>query len=285
MKNWDFAFSRRWLGYLAFVIIFAIGCAGLSYWQIARRDEARAEIERVDTNWASAPRPVAEVLPTLGAFNPDDKWTPVTLTGRYLADEALLARGRPLDGSAGFEQLVPFELADGSVFIVDRGWIRAGSKQDTPDSIPQVPSGDITVVARLKPGEPTIPGRSAPAGQVATINLATIADLVNRPIYSSAYGLMASEDPAPAVRPAAVTKPVADEGPHLSYAFQWIVFGIMAFVGLGWAIRLEYRVRNADDPQERERADARRRKAEAKAPTDAEIEDAILDQASEISSA
>lgn len=279
MKNWGFALSRRWVGYLALVIVFAIACAGLSYWQIARRDEARAEIERVDANWAAAPRPVSEVLTSPVEFNADDKWTPVILTGRYLAGEALLARGRPLDGNAGFEQLVPFELADGSVFIVDRGWIRAGNEQDAPDSIPQIPSGDITVVARLKAGEPTIPGRSAPEGQVATINLATIADVIDRPIYSSAYGLMASEDPAPAVRPTAVTKPVADEGPHLSYAFQWIVFGIMAFIGLGWAVRQEYRIKNADDPEERERAEARRRRAEAKAPSDAEIEDAILDHA------
>ena len=277
MRRWGFAFSRRWLGYTVFVIIFAIGCAGLSYWQIARRDEARAEIERVDTNWATAPRPVADVLTALDSFDPDDKWTPVTLTGRYLVDQELLARGRPLDSNAGFEQLVPFQLADGSVFIVDRGWIRAGNEQDAPDSIPAVPLGEITVVARLKAGEPNIPGRSAPDGQVATINLATIAAIIDRPIYSGAYGLMASEDPAPVVRPVAVTKPVADEGPHLSYAFQWIVFGILAFIGLGWAIRQEYRIKNADDPQERERAEVRRRKAEAKPPTDGEIEDAILD--------
>lgn len=279
MNGWSFTLSRRWLGYVALVIVFAIGCAGLAYWQIARRDEARAEIARVETNWASAPRPVAEVLPALDAFDANDKWTPVTMTGRYLVDDELLVRGRPLGGVAGFEQLVPLELSDGSVFIVDRGWIRAGNEQDAPDSVPRAPTGQVTVVARLKAGEPTIPGRSAPQGQVATINLPTIASIVDRPIYSGAYGIMDREDPSPALRPTAVTKPIADEGPHLSYAFQWIVFGIMAFIGLGWAVRQEYRIRNADDPLERERADQRRRKAEAKAPTDAEIEDAILDHA------
>lgn len=277
MRGWGFAFSRRWFGYLALVIIFAIGCAALSYWQIARRDEARAEIVRVDTNWAAAPRPVSEVLTSLDTFNPDDKWTPVIMTGRYLTEAQLLARGRPLDGNAGFEQLVPIQLTDGSIFIVDRGWIRAGNEQDAPDSIPAVPTGEVTVVARLKAGEPNIPGRSAPAGQVATINLTTIAQTIDQPIYSGAYGLLASEDPSPAIRPTAVVKPTPDEGPHLSYAFQWIVFGIMAFIGLGWAVRQEYRAKNADDPRERERADQRRRKAEAKAPSDAQVEDAILD--------
>ena len=276
MRNWTFAFSRRWLGYLALVVIFAIACVGLSMWQLARRDEARDEIARVEQNWEATPRPLAEVLPQLDSFNADDKWTRVTLTGVYLSDEELLARGRPLDGNPGFEQLVPLQLADGSVFVVDRGWLPTGNEQDLPDTDPAPPTGTVTVVVRLKAGEPTVAGRSAPEGQIATINLPTIAELVDKPTYTGAYGLLDTEDPA-AARPTAVSKPVADEGPHLSYAFQWILFGIMAFVGLGWAVRQEYRIRNADDPEEQARAEVRRQKAAAKPKSDAEIEDELLD--------
>lgn len=277
MNNWSFAVSRRWFGYLALVVVFSIACAFLAMWQLARRDEAREEITRVETNWDAAPRPLTEVLPALDAFDPDDKWTQVTVTGRYLTDDELLVRGRPYNGQPGFEQLVPLELDDGTVFLIDRGWLPVGNEQDEPDVIPAAPEGRVTVVARLKAGEPTVAGRSAPEGQVATIHLPTIADLVGEPTYTGAYGLLASEDPDVA-RPLAVVKPAADEGPHLSYAFQWVVFGIMAFIGLGWAVRHEYRIRNADDPEERERAEKRRRKAESKPRSDAEIEDAILDR-------
>ena len=277
MTGWGFALSRRWLGYLALVVVFAIACTLLSLWQIARRDEARADITRVDTNWEAEPRPITELLPELDAFDPDLKWSPVSLTGRYLVDEQLLARGRPLDGNPGFEVLVPFQLDDGTVFIVDRGWIPAGNEQDTPDSVPAAPQGVVTVVARLKASEPELAGRSAPAGQVATINLPTIADLVGKPTYPGAYGILAAGDPAPATRPAAVVKPAPDEGPHLSYAFQWVLFAVMAFIALGWAIRQEYRIRNADDPAERERAAERERKRAAKPRTDAEVEDELLD--------
>jgi cytochrome oxidase assembly protein ShyY1 len=266
------------MGYLALAVAFAIACTCLALWQLARREEARAEIDRVETNWESAPRPVDDVLPALDAFDDDAKWTPVTLTGRYLVDEQLLARGRPFDGKPGFDVLVPFRLDDGTVFIVDRGWLPAGNEQDAPDVVPAAPSGHVTVIARLKAGEPTVAGRSAPEGQIATIHLPTIAGLVDQPTYTGAYGLLASEDPAPATRPAATPKPVADEGPHLSYAFQWIVFALMGFLGLGWAIRQEYRVRNADDPEERERAAERSRRAAAKPRSDGEIEDAILDK-------
>ncbi len=277
-QGWMFAFSRRWLGYLALVVIFAVACVGLSMWQLARRDEARAEIQRVEANWESAPRPLADVLPELDSFDADDKWMPVTMSGRYLTDEQLLVRGRPMDGNPGFDVLVPLELADGTVFVVDRGWLPVGNEQDEPDVVPAAPEGDVTVVVRLKAGEPVVAGRSAPEGQIATIHLPDIAERVGAPTFTGAYGMLASEDPAPATRPAATAKPVADEGPHLSYAFQWIVFGIMAFVALGWAVRQEFRARNADDPAERERAEARRIKAAAKAPSDAEVEDALLDR-------
>lgn len=277
MKNWRFALSRRWLGYLALVVAFAIACTLLSLWQIARRDEARADITRVETNWGAEPRPIEELLPELDAFDENLKWSPVTLTGRYLVDEQLLARGRPLDGNPGFEVLVPFQLDDGTVFIVDRGWVPPGSEQDAPDDVPPPPTGEVTVVARLKAGEPTLAGRSAPAGQVATINLPTIADLVGLPTFTGAYGLLDSEEPAPATRPAAVVKPAPDEGPHLSYAFQWVLFALMAFIALGWAIRQEYRIRNADDPAERERAAERERRRAARPRTDAEVEDELLD--------
>ncbi len=278
MNGWQFTLSRRWLGYLALAVAFAIACTLLALWQFDRREGARAEIERVDANWESAPRPIEDVLPALDAWDDAAKWTPVVLTGHYLAADQLLVRGRPFNGSAGFEVLVPFQLDDGTVVVIDRGWLPSGNQQENPDTVPAPPAGDVTVVARLKPGEPTIPGRSAPAGQVATIHLPTIADLIAQPTYTGAYGLLVAEDPTPSVRPAAFPKPVADEGPHLSYAFQWLVFAIMGFLGLGWAVRQEYRIRNADDPEERKRAAKRERRAAAKTRSDAEIEDAILDR-------
>ncbi len=279
MNGWRFALSRRWLGYLALAVAFAVACAGLAAWQLARRDEARAEIARVEANWDSTPRPIGDVLPTLSAFDIADKWMPVAVSGRYLTDQQLLVRGRPLDGNAGFEVLVPLQLSDGNVFVVDRGWLPTGNTKDAPDTIPAAPTGIVSVVVRLKASEPTVLGRSAPAGQIATVNLPDVASRVGKPTYTGAYGLMASENPAQATRPTPAAKPIADEGPHLSYAFQWVAFAIMGFVGLGWAIRQEFRIRNADDPEEGVRAARRKRKADAKPRTDAQIEDDLLEQA------
>jgi cytochrome oxidase assembly protein ShyY1 len=277
VKNWRFVFNRRWAGYLAVTVLFAIACGLLSNWQFHRREEAVTEINRIVSNWDSDPIPLEQALPGLDSFDPGQKWTPVTLRGHYLEDEQLLARNRPFNGRPGFEVLTPLQLDDGSVFVVDRGWLSVGNEQDLPDDVPEPPAGEVTVVVRLKAGEPTIPGRGAGKGQIATVHLPDIAERVGAPTYTGAYGLMASEDPAPATRPAAAPRPEEDEGSHLSYALQWIAFGVLGFIGLGYAIRNEFRILNADDPQEQERARERERRRAARAPTDADIEDSILD--------
>lgn len=278
MMGWKFALSRRWAGYLALTIVFAAVCSGLGVWQLARRDEALTELSKIDSNFDSKPVPVSEALPKLTDFNESQKWMPVQLTGTYLVQDEMLARNRPLNVTPGFEVLTPLQLADGTIFIVDRGWLPTGQEQDAPDTVPAPPTGTVTVVARLKAAEPDLPGRSASGNQVATINLTTIAGRLDRPTYTGAYGLMDTETPAAAKRPTAVVKPIRDEGPHLSYAFQWFVFGLLAFIGLGWALREEYRSVNADDPEERERADERARKRAEKPLSDAEIEDELLNK-------
>jgi cytochrome oxidase assembly protein ShyY1 len=276
VRGWRFVFQRRWFGYLAVAIAFAIACVLLSRWQFDRRDEAVTEITRLQVNYDATPVPVGEALPTLDSFDADKKRLPVTMTGKYLTSEQLLVRNRPYNGSPGFEVLTPLLLPDGTVFVVDRGWVPPGSTEDGPDSVPSAPEGTVTVTARLKAGETTILGRTAPAGQVATIHLDTVAELLDRPTYTGAYGLLASESPAPATRPAAAARPQLDEGPHLSYAVQWIVFALLGFFGLGYAVRQEYRLVNADDPAERARAAIRREKRALKR-TDADIEDELLD--------
>jgi cytochrome oxidase assembly protein ShyY1 len=216
-------------------------------------------------------------LENLDAFDDSQKWTPIVATGEYLQEEQLLVRNRPYKGSPGFTVLTPLLLHDGTVFIVDRGWVPPGSQQDTPDFVPDAPRGTVTVEARLKAAEPNLPGRSAPEGQIATVELPVIAEQLSQPTYTGAYGLLVSEDPSAQSRPLAAAKPARDEGPHLSYALQWFVFAIFGFLGFGYAVRQEYRIVNAEEPREKIRAKAREAKRAARQPSDSDVEDSILD--------
>ena len=64
-------------------------------------------------------------------------------------------------------------------------------------------------------------------------------------------------------------KPSLDEGNHLSYALQWVLFGLMAFGAFIWAIRNERRIQ-----LEEQGLVPRRVKRKNQAALDAEIEDA-----------
>ena len=269
----------RWVGYIALTVVFSIACGLLSWWQWNRREEAVSAIRLVEANFDAQPADLDELVPDLTAWDDATEWRPVVLEGEYLDDETLLVRNRPRDGGPGWEILTPLLLEDGTVFVVDRGWLPLGSQDDVPETIPAPPEGQVSVVARLKKGEPTLPGRTAPEGQIATINLPTVAENVaaagHESTYTGSYGLVASESPAPAVSPLPAVRPPADEGNHLSYAFQWILFGVMAFIALFWSIRHERRIK-----QEEEDAAAGIVTAPRKTrthPTDAEEEDALID--------
>lgn len=292
MSILSLALTRRWLGWLAFTTLFAVICVGLAQWQWARRLEAVAEIRVVAQNWDAAPVALTEVVTGDAPLDPADEWTPVAVTGEYLVDEQVLVRNRPFAGRPGFEVLTPLLLDSGDVLIINRGWVATGEAQDSPDAVPSPPPGRVDVIARLKPGEPTIAGRGAPEGQIATIHLPELAERIEGgDVIEAGYALLDSEAPPAADRPLAAVRPVADEGPHLSYTFQWYLFALLGFIGFGWALRHENRALRAAETGEPVAPPRRRRGA---GPTDDEIEDALLDagdgtragrQASEISSA
>jgi cytochrome oxidase assembly protein ShyY1 len=278
MSRWRFILSARWARYLVLVLVFAAGCAGLATWQMARRAEKVAEISRIEHNYDASPVPLDKALPQPGSYSADDEWLPVRLTGRYRTADQLVVRNRPYGGDTGFEVLVPFTTDEGRVFLVDRGWVPTdngdGSK---PSAIPRAPEGPVTVVARLKAGEGTVPGTTTASGVLASIHLPEVERVLGTRLETSAYGLLASESPAPADRPAPAARPAIDEGPHLSYAVQWVVFALLGFGGLAFVGRQEYRYRNADDPEEQRKA-AEREARKALRRSDADEEDALLDQ-------
>lgn len=270
-------FFNRWGGYLALVIAFAIGCSLLSWWQWARRAEVAAQARLIDTNYTAAALPIDELLPTRGSFSADEEWRSVAVTGEYLLGEQLLARNRPLNGSPGFEVLVPFRITEpasdaGRILIVDRGWIGLGNRSDVPNNIPKAPGGLVHLSAHLRPSEPAFVGRTAPKGQVPSIDLAQVAKQVHGELYTSVYVLLGTENPSPAVLPSPIPPPTPDSGVNLSYALQWIAFGVLAFIGLVWAVRHDRRVARGDEPRSPKRR------------TDAEEEDALLDAGAEVRS-
>lgn len=279
MTDWSFLRSRRWAGYLALVVVFAIACCALGMWQFARRTEARAEIARIDANYDAQAIPVSDALPELDGFDVDQRWQVVALSGEYLAGDEVVVRNRPGQGGSGYEVLTPMLLDDGSVFVVDRGWVAQGS-DGRPSEYAAPPAGPVDVEARLKAGEGQINGRTSAGDEFATIDLDELAGRLDEPTYTGAYGLLVQSGADAAEPPIAATRPLRDEGPHLSYALQWFVFAIMGFIGLAWAANRERKaIAEASGVlPDRRRPVQRQVNRAQRRDSDADLEDGVLDR-------
>ena len=293
MKTYKFLFSSRWLGYFVMALVFALACVALGNWQMNRRNAVVENISKIQQNYAGEVMDYRDVAKNFDTLDPAREWTQVRMNGTYRSADERIVRNRPLNGAPGYEVLVPLTLDNGETVIVDRGWLPIGNRvPGHPDVVPQPASGVVTVVARLKPAEPKL-DRGAPEGQLASIDLAEYAAQLPYNIKTGAYAQLATETPAAAINPTPFPAPSIDEGSHLSYALQWITFGILAFVGFGYAARTQRRNDDFDAMEAAEagvpveelygrasafhpRRHAKVRKPGAR-PTAEEAEDALLD--------
>lgn len=286
--GWRFLYSPRWLGYYAMLIIFAVGCVLLSQWQFDRRSQAQAEITRIINNYDAPPVALETALPALDSFDPDSqKWLPIITSGHYLG-EAALVRNRPGANGTGSALVQAFKTTAGTIILVDRGWVSATVDSSGKADFATLPIAatetEITLVARLRASEAQVSGRSATvhsAGSINTQELAEITGVKDDPrLVTAAFVQLITETPAQRAGELA-PKPALDEGPHLSYALQWIVFIAIAGVGIGYAARQEFKHFNKGSKKVADmaaRAIARQQKRRDKRGlTDAEAEDAYLD--------
>lgn len=288
---------RRALGLVALAVALAVVCTGLGLWQYQRHTERSAAIALVQANYHADPVPLADVLASPDdALAPGAVWTPVRVTGRYLAGDTVLLRNRPVEGRPALHVLVPFLVTgptgdgaggtgdsgsgdggaedgaagEGAVLVVDRGWVPG--EAEAADAPP--PAGTVEVVVRLRAQEPAS-RRDAPPGQVQSVSvpqvLAAAALPAGTPAYR-AYGALVSETPS-ADRPlGALPRPSIDPGSHLSYAMQWWTFALGSLVGFTVLARRELAVPAAGDRPAPPRAPRRRR-----GPSAEDVEDALID--------
>jgi cytochrome oxidase assembly protein ShyY1 len=116
-----------------------------------------------------------------------------------------------------------------------------------------LPDGPVTITARLKDSETAPPGKNPFVQdgyqQVYAIDTTQVSTLTDTPLTGSYLQLIENQPGGLGVIPL----PHLDAGPFLSYGIQWIAFGIIAPIGLGYFVYAEVKARRRD----REAADAR----------------------------
>ena len=237
---------REWVVLFVGALVVALLCLAAGRWQWHRYESKRDAVAIVTTNYDAPAVPFATLVPEPGVTVPASLvWRTVTVTGTYLEDATVLLRNRPVDSTAGFHVLTPFQAEDPAVtVVVDRGFIPIGADASAPDVVPAPPAGTVTVTARLREEE-SPSGRGAPSGHVQSINNEQVLAAGGLPADDVAtiggYLAVVSESPAPETTLRALQAPDTSLGSHLSYTFQWCVFAAGAIGGFFVLLRRERR--------------------------------------------
>lgn len=246
MRRWGFLLRPQWLALFVVVIAFAYLCfTVLAPWQLGKNTKTSRENEQISRSLDAEPVPVTTVLPQQDSAAPHEQWQQVTATGHYLSDAQVLARLRVIDGDPAFEVLIPFAVDGGPTVLVDRGYVRPVAGSQVPP-IDAPPTGTVTITARLRDPEGLASGKEpfvAEGGQqVYSINIDQISALTGVPLAGS-YLQLVDDQPGGL---GAIPLPHLDAGPFLSYGIQWIAFGIIAPIGVGYFVFSEIRIRRRE---------------------------------------
>ena len=250
MQRLSFLLRPGWIALALVAVAFAYLCfTVLAPWQLGKNSSTSRENRQIEASLSAEPVPVTSFLPQQDSSAPEDQWRQVTATGRYLPDATVLARLRVIGGAPAFEVLTAFAVTDGPVVLVNRGYVRPVEVTGVPD-IPAPPPGEVTVTARLRdsqtaPAEGRQPFTESGYQQVYSLDTGQISRLTRTPLAGSYLQLVNDQPGGLGV----LELPKLDAGPFLSYGIQWIAFGILAPIGLGYFAISEIRTRRREAAQ------------------------------------
>jgi len=236
-----FLFRPKWLLFLAGCIAVAVLFVNLGLWQLDRLDQRHAQNDRVRASRHAEPADPATVFSTTAAPAKRDHYRQVGAVGRYDSAHEYLVRGRTVNDRAGLYVLTPLTTGDGTTLLVVRGWVASSSAgADVAPDFPAPPSGEVTVVGRVRAPEKGILQQTKVGrfDAVKRISVGRLASELDRPTYLG-YLELVSQQPAADEKLVLIPEPPVEEGPHLAYAVQWFLFAGMLFVGYGIYARRE----------------------------------------------
>ncbi|GAC57080.1 hypothetical protein GOHSU_16_00370 [Gordonia hirsuta DSM 44140 = NBRC 16056] len=234
-----------WLLTTVLVLAFAAACfLILAPWQLGKNSETEHRNELLRSATQIDAVPLEELVAPGRSLAADDEWREVRLTGRYLPDEQIMMRLRSVNERPAAEFVTPFQLAGtNQVVLVDRGWVRPGA--DGVVAVPGAPDGQITIDARLRKSQGTSPGKEPryEDGRLTAYTLDTAQlSRISGTDFAPYYLQLTPDQPGGL---GVIDLPQMESGPYLSYGLQWLAFGIMAPLGVGYFIWAEVKHRRA----------------------------------------
>lgn len=210
------------------VLIFLFVRLGL--WQMDRA------AEKIATEAAfNSPGTYTEVI----AASEPPEFAAIEAQGDWLANQQVLIDNAISHSRLGYFVITPFRLLDGSVMLVNRGWVAKGTGESLPDTTIAERGGVIRGRAGrlprvgIRPGEAFENRDGWPRIAVWPTN-DEIAAEIGQPVVPFVM-LLDADQPFGFERR---WEPVATMGPskHYGYAFQWFALATAVLLILGWQL-------------------------------------------------
>lgn len=268
-SGWRNFLTPGWV--ITAILVLAFTYAAFSFlapWQLGKNKDKNAFNQRLEQSLQTDPAPVTDVIPGDGeSVGVEKEWTRVALQGQFLPDKEVLLRNRPVESAHSYQSLTPFRLDGGQTVLVHRGWVAVEGDGAAP-RLKSAPNGEVKVTGfiRMSEGVPDAePTESQGFTQVTGMSTKQISeatdedlaadyvqldsesvDRLNGMAGGDAGGDAGSGENGDAPDLQALPLPHLDGGTNLSYGIQWIAFGILAPVGLGWFVYAEMRERRRE---------------------------------------
>ncbi len=236
-----------WIAVIALALVFTWACWFiLAPWQFGRHEERNALNAQIDFAITAAPASVTEFLPLQAQPAITDTWRAVSASGTFVPDQQVFIRLRQWQGTPAQEIVVPFLLSDGTRILIDRGFVTeiSLSAGELPAALP---SGEVTIIGRVTQDQPdplNRPPQTSSAGRKEAYGIDSAALLGSAPGARSGFIQLVDGTPGVLIP---VGLPDEDDGPYLSYALQWCVFGAVALLAVGFFAYREVTVDGHDD--------------------------------------
>ena len=242
MGRYRFLTRPKWVLFSAVMLGLVVLMVNLALWQLRRLHERRAMNAEVVA--AMHEEPIDATTP-----GPIRQWRTLTASGTYDVSQQVLIRNRSYQGQPGFHVVTPLKLADGRALLVNRGWIPLTQDGSTPKP-PAPPSGPVVVTGRARASQQRgafFSPRDPPDGtlrQLYRVDVPRIAQQTPYPLVGDYVELLTTTPAVAASQPVLIDAPELDDGPHLSYAGQWVFFSGCAVAG--WILVVRRTVKQQD---------------------------------------
>ncbi len=198
----------------------------LGFWQVERANEKKQMIASLNVFAKQAPQ----------SYRPHDslpaQYQPLRVSGRFLPTIFLLDN-QLHQHQFGYDVLSPFELDEGGIVLVDRGWVQADvMRQQFP--VIHTPSGVVSLVgSAYYPSTKqwllgqALEKKGATLAVVEWVDTPLISNFLHKSVYPFIIRLSPSSDFG-FVREWAVVAMSPDR--HYGYAFQWFAIALVIFI-------------------------------------------------------